>query len=145
MSFRRGRDRGFTLIELVIVIAVISIITTMAIPSLWAARKNANEAAAIGSLRSLVTVGSMYRSRFQVFAPALADLQARGYIDSVLGSGQKAGYTFTYVQAGPDAWHCNGDPTTPGTTGDRHFYADDSGVIRVDGAAAATAASPPVE
>ena len=78
-----------------IVVAIIAIIAAIAIPSLLNARKAGNEASAISSLRTLSTVNQQYRTRFQSYAGSLANLSAASYIDSVLGSGTKAGYAFT--------------------------------------------------
>jgi prepilin-type N-terminal cleavage/methylation domain-containing protein len=138
------RNHGFTLIELMIVVAIIAIIAAIAIPSLLNARKAGNEASAISSLRTLTTVNEQYRTRFQSYSDALASLLAENYIDNVLGSGTKSGYGFTYT-GGANTWSCNADPTTAGTTGDRHFFVDQSGVIRFDAAAAATATSSAID
>jgi prepilin-type N-terminal cleavage/methylation domain-containing protein len=137
------RNQGFTLIELMIVVAIIAIIAAIAIPSLLNARKAGNEASAISSLRTLSTVNEQYRTRFQQYAPALAPLQAAGYIDSVLGSGTKSGYIFTYV-GGAVTYTCNADPLVAGTTGDRGFFVNESGVIRGNDPAPATVASNPI-
>jgi prepilin-type N-terminal cleavage/methylation domain-containing protein len=141
------RNEGFTLIELMIVVAIIAIIAAIAIPSLLNARKAGNEASAISSLRTLTTVNEQYRTRFQEYPSLLTDLSAEGYIDSVLAAGQKSGYTFTYaVGANPTAeWTCTADPVNVTVTGDRYFFVDQSGVIRFDPLAAATVASNPID
>jgi type IV pilus assembly protein PilA len=138
------RQEGFTLIELMIVVAIIAIIAAIAIPSLLNARKAGNEASAISSLRTLTTVNEQYRTRFQSYSNSLANLSATGYIDSVLGAGAKSGYTFTYAGA-TNTWSCGGAPTTVGTTGDRRFYADQTGVIRFNSTGAAGAGDPPID
>ena len=130
------RNRGFTLIELMIVVAIIAIIAAIAIPSLLNARKAGNEASAISSLRTLTTVNEQYRTRFGAYSGSLANLQTEAYIDNVLGSGNKSGYTFGYT-GGTNTWSCNADPQTPGTTGDRFFFVDQSGVIRFNSSATA--------
>ena len=138
------RNQGFTLIELMIVVAIIAIIAAIAIPSLLNARKSGNEASAISSLRTLSTVNEQYRTRFGDYSNNLGALQTEAYIDSVLGAGSKAGYDFTYT-GGSDTWNCVAVPTPPvGTTGDRGFRVDESGVIRfsTDGSAPTTASSP---
>jgi prepilin-type N-terminal cleavage/methylation domain-containing protein len=122
------REQGFTLIELMIVVAIIAIIAAIAIPSLMNARKAGNEASAISSLRTLTTVNEQYRTRFQEYADALGSLEAAGYIDSVLGGGTKSGYVFTYV-GGTNTWDCDALPETVGDTGDRGFLVDQTGVI----------------
>jgi prepilin-type N-terminal cleavage/methylation domain-containing protein len=138
------RQQGFTLIELMIVVAIIAIIAAIAIPSLLNARKAGNEASAISSLRTLTTVNEQYRTRFQAYAGSLANLQTLGYIDSVLGSATKSGYTFGYT-GGTNTWSCTATPTTAGTTGDRYFFVNQSGVIRFSSTGTATSASPPID
>ena len=139
------RDSGFTLIELMIVIAIIAIIAAVAIPSLLNARKSGNEASAISSLRTISSVNQQYRTRFQSYAGNLADLSAAKYVDEVLGSGTKSGYTFTYTGTG-ETWSVSAVPTIVATDGDRGFFVDTSSVIRFDPTgAAATSASNPID
>jgi hypothetical protein len=92
----------------------------------------------------LTTVNNQYRTRFQTYAGALTDLSAEGYIDSVLGSGTKSGYDFTY-SGGSDTFTATADPTTAGTTGDRGFFVDASGVVRFAATGSATSASAPID
>ena len=145
------RQEGFTLIELMIVVAIIAIIAAIAIPSLLNARKAGNEASAISSLRTLTTVSEQYRTRFQTYPTGgLNDLQTAGYIDTVLGAGSKSGYTFNYACAivAPatvaNTWSCEAVPNVTGTTGDRGFFTDQSGVIRftADGSAVSASSTP---
>lgn len=140
------RQQGFTLIELMIVVAIIAIIAAIAIPSLLNARKAGNEASAISSLRTLTTVNEQYRTRFQTYSDTLGNLQLAGYIDTVLGAGAKSGYTFTYpVPATANVWTCTTSPTEDAATGDRRFFVDQTGVIRFEQAAPATGASAPID
>ncbi len=138
------RNQGFTLIELMIVVAIIAIIAAIAIPSLLNARKAGNEASAISSLRTLTTVNEQYRTRFGDYSNSMTSLSAEGYIDSVLGAASKSGYTFTYA-GGTNTWTTSTVPTTAGTTGDRGFFVDQSGVIRFSSSGAATSVSPPID
>ena len=138
------RQEGFTLIELMIVVAIIAIIAAIAIPSLLNARKAGNEASAISSLRTLTTVSEQYRTRFQTYPTGgLTALQGAGYIDSVLGAGTKSGYDFAYASAA-NTWSCSATPDTATTTGDRGFFVDQSGVIRftADGSVPTSTSSP---
>lgn len=145
------RQQGFTLIELMIVVAIIAIIAAIAIPSLLNARKAGNEASAISSLRTLTTVNEQYRTRFRDpalnigYADMLANLQLAGYIDSVLGTGVKSGYAFKYTYVDENQWNCQANPQTLNTTGDRSFFVDQTGVIRGLAGAAADALSPPID
>ncbi len=138
------REQGFTLIELMIVVAIIAIIAAIAIPSLLNARKAGNEASAISSMRTLSTVNQQYRTRFQQYSSSLGNLSAAGYIDSVLGAGTKSGYAFAYGGS-TNTWTASATPSTAGTTGDRGFFVDHSGVIRFAATGAATSASPPID
>jgi len=136
-----NRDRGFTLIELMIVVAIIAIILAIAIPSLMNARKAGNEASAVNSIRTITTCNEQYRTRFLAYAPALSDLSGTGYVDGVLASGTKAGYSFAY-SAGTSTYEVTAIPLDPGASGDRGFYVDTTGVIRFESAGAATSTSP---
>jgi type IV pilus assembly protein PilA len=138
------REQGFTLIELMIVVAIIAIIAAIAIPSLLNARKAGNEASAISSLRTLTTVNNQYRTRYQSYSTSLGNLSAAGYIDSVLGSGTKSGYAFTYA-GNTNTFTISSVPSTAGTTGDRGFFVNESGVVRFAASGAATSASSPID
>jgi type IV pilus assembly protein PilA len=133
---RRPGALGFTLIELMVAVAVIAIIAAIAIPNLIEARKGSNEAAAIGALRTLVTAQALFREGDKDgdgvldYAASLDELAAAGLIDNVLGSGMKQGYTFTIGGAAVFNWSGTADPVTPGKSGDRYFFVDESGVIR---------------
>lgn len=144
--------RAFTLIELMIVIAIIAIIAAIAIPNLLAARKNGNEAAAIGALKAIANAQTLFREGDKdtdntlQYASALANLTDTGstgaedLVDEVLASGTKQGYTFALAApAAPQdqfVWTCQADATVQGTTGDRHFGGNMGGLIFFDASAA---------
>ena len=140
---RMQKTEGFTLIELMIVVAIISIIAAIAIPSLLNAKKSGNEASAQASLRTVSTVSEQHRNRFNAYPATLAALATNDYVDSALGTGVKSGYTF--VLAGTaTTWTCTANPTTT-SDGDRYFFVDESGVIRWASGVAATVASDPIQ
>ena len=140
------RKQGFTLIELMIVVSIIAIIAAIAIPSLLAARISGNEASAISSMRTLSTVQEQYRTRFGSYSASLVNLGGSGYIDSVLAGGTKSGYSFgSETAVGNTSWSVNTDPVTVGVTGERRFFVDESGVIRFNTAAVATATDSPID
>ncbi len=139
------RNEGFTLIELMIVVAIIAIIAAIAIPSLLAARISGNEASAVSSLRTLSTVNEQYRTRFGEYAPSLGDLRTQGYIDDVLGAGAKSGYDFIYTQVSTQTYTVTADPQIAGRTGERGFFCDESGVIRFATSGTASVTDAPIE
>ena len=129
MKHDRPGQCGFTLIELMLVVAVISIIMAIAIPSFLNARMSANEASAISTMKAVVTVNEQYNVRFGSYASSMSNLRSEGYLDSSVADPTKAGYTFSYGSTGM-TFTFNGDPSSPGQSGTRYFFADESGVIR---------------
>ncbi len=126
----RYQDDGFTLIELMLVVTVLSILVAMAVPFFLASKKQANETSAIASLRIISLVENQYRVRFGSYG-LLPDLESGGYLDSGFEDSEKSGYEF--AESGPISavsWAFTAEPISPGTSGDRCFYVDSSGVIR---------------
>jgi len=125
------RRRGFTLVEVMIVVAIIALLAAISIPNLLRARLNANEAAAVGGIKTLVTAQTSYRASNTNFAWNLYTLSNASppYIDSVLGGGTKQGYTFTVASSNNTAFAVVANPVTRARTGVRSFCAADDGVI----------------
>jgi prepilin-type N-terminal cleavage/methylation domain-containing protein len=162
-------EKGFTLIELMIVVAVIAIIAAIAIPNLLRSRMSANEAGAIGALRTISNAEVQFQTGgfvdadadnvgdFAVLGPAgvvgtLANpaAGAEPFVDNVLGSGFKSGYQFIVVPGnagvGDETYTATADPVTQGRTGVRRFFMDNSGVIRfTSDATAPNANSTPIQ
>jgi type IV pilus assembly protein PilA len=161
-SSRKSKgSAGFTLIELLVVVAVIMIIAGIAIPNFIRSKMRANEASAVANVRTITTASVVYTTTYgSGFATSLAALGGNpvtpsssqaGLIDSVLSSGVKSGYIFTYTVLATDAfgnpqsYSVNADPITPGTSGDRHFYSDQTSVIRENLTTTAGASDSPIQ
>jgi type II secretory pathway pseudopilin PulG len=146
----------------ILFIPIILIIAAIAIPNLLRSKMAANEAAAVGSLRTLNTACLTYSTEYGGFPPSLDALGGKGngahpsataaqLIDSFLQSGQKSGYLFFYSAGYPNdegvisSFIVNADPVLAGSTGLRHFFTDQTGVIRVESDRPANANSPPLE
>jgi type IV pilus assembly protein PilA len=136
----RNKQKGFSLIELLIVVAIILIIAAIAIPNLLRSKMAANEASAVASMRTINTSVVAYSTTYATDPTNLTDLgpsatpssTAADLIDSLLATGSKSGYTITYTSGG-------GSPVTTysllavpqsTSTGQRKFFSDQSGVIR---------------
>jgi len=132
------RKNGFTLIEWMMVVAIISIIAAIAVPNLLRSRVQANETAAISDLRTICAgqiACAAARQTFGDFAMLVAETDGEGtaFLDDSWYEGRmKAGYMFSMVDADPDSFTCFADPVSLGVTGRRFFRIDSSGVVRYD-------------
>lgn len=144
------RDQAFSLIELLIVVAIILIIAAIAVPSLLRSKIAANQASAIESLRvigtSEVTYAAIYGTGYSttlaqmgpVQPGAVATASAAGLIDDLLANGSKSGYSFTYTPTLLDTTgRYNGyivlaNPVIAGTTGVDFYYEDETHLIRMN-------------
>src|ERR1700736_455784 len=153
------KQKGFSLIELLIVVAIILIIAAIAIPNLIKSKMAANQSGAAGTLRTINTGEATYSTVCaQVgYSAALGELNTgavctagAGIIDTVLAAGTKSGYNFTETGGGAvnganTTFADNATPVTPGTSGQNIYCSDQVGVIRFDPAGkACTNASTPI-
>ena len=145
MQKNKGQ-KGFSLIELLIVVAIIGIIAAIAIPNLLASRKAANEAAAIGTLRTVISSEATYQSTVGAGKYGdSADLGPSGakLIDAVVADStkEKSGYKFTIATVGTDETMFDATAETDSTSkGNRSFLTTEAGVIY--GSASGTTTAP---
>ena len=129
--------RGFTLIELMIVLAIISIIAAIGIPSMLSARKQGNEASAIAALKQIATAETIFRERDSendgnLDFGMLSELRSTTLMDTVVGSGTKQGYaiqaTYSFLSS-EFLWFACANPLVPQLSGDRYFATNPAGAL----------------
>lgn len=157
------KQKGFSLIELLIVVAIILIIAAIAVPNLLRSRISANEASAVGSMRTINTAEVTYNQTYPTvgFSPDLPSLAGTNcnppastgacLIDNTLAGATaattpKSGYYFTYaLSTGTPGYTLNGDAAQQGSSGVKHFYTDATVVIHYNSSATATATDPAIQ
>ena len=134
----RAGAQGVTLIELMVVLSIVVTLAAVAIPRFLRARYNANEAAAITTLKTCVTALESYRSAQSppAYPAVFSDLSEADppYVTSAVTSGATKGYILSYEQVGNNQYTMIASPESEGVTGTRAFFVDESGVIRLDDA-----------
>lgn len=135
-----NKNEGFTLVEIIIVVAIISTLAVIAIPNILRARMSANETAGISSLRAVSSSAESFRTVEGEYPDSLNALavppQGPAYIDSTLGCATepciKQGYEFEWFGGGasdPDTYSVVATPVSSGSTGNRRFCVDHTGVV----------------
>jgi type IV pilus assembly protein PilA len=162
----QGGWRGFSLIELLLVVAIVLVVAVIAIPNLLRARASASESSGVQSLRTLVNAEHVYSTEYgNGFSPDLPTLAGAGaatcdtarLVDSVLAAGHKGNYQLTYAggsamptsapgctNPGFSTFQLQADPGSAIIIGQRHFFTNEAGVIRQNATAPATVTDPPI-
>jgi len=162
-SAGRLRGRGMAITGLVFgyagvaMLPMILIIAAIAIPNLLRAKMAANESSAVSALREINTACQGYEIDYATFPASLAKLghgteqspDSADLLRAELLAGQKSGYRFAYEAGSPvdgkiASYTVRADPLTANSTGTRHFFTDQTGVIRVNSSGAADENSPPL-
>ena len=125
-----NRQKGFTLVELMIVLAIIAIIAAFAVPNLIRSRMGANETGAVGSLRTLMTAEGVYMNEHRIYG-TMEELLADDLIDSSIAGGKKAGYYYGELHSDySDFAYCFGAcPMDDGRSGMKEFMVTQKGTI----------------
>ena len=154
------RQYGFTLLELMIVLALIVIMAAIAIPSMKEAKINADEASAVASIRAINTAEVSYETTYGGYADSLANLggaepctksaETACLLDQSLAGGVKSGYRFAAVGGNPSAgantsYVASAAPEVYDRTGKRRFCSTEKNVIRADSNGAGSTIPPGVE
>ncbi|MBM3801947.1 MAG: prepilin-type N-terminal cleavage/methylation domain-containing protein [Acidimicrobiia bacterium] len=148
MRSRPPRYLGFSLIELLVVVAVVLILAAVAIPNLLRARRAANEASSVASLRA-ISSGQMAYRHTQGAYTTLTGLGAESVIDNVLASGSKSGYLFESDPGADPAleFTASAEPAVSSgiaASGTRFYFVNQDQVIRFNVGAPATSTSQPL-
>ena len=139
--FTKG-NKGFTLVEIMIVVAIIALLAAIAIPNLLRTRLQANESAAIAALKTVATAEISFNSANATYVGGTLlalSTATPPYIDGTLGAGVKQGYTFVDTDLTISTFHCSAVPVTANVSGARSFCVSEDGVVRVQLAGGAIA------
>jgi type IV pilus assembly protein PilA len=145
----RKNAKGFSWLEIIIVIVIIVLTAGILVPSLWKSKSQIDETSAVRSLRTIIAAQNNYAQAYNTgYSSALTTLgpppdamptaAMAGFIDSELASGQKEGYSFIYT-AGPQdengriaSYTLQANPVKPGETGKTFYYVDQTGLIHTN-------------
>jgi len=135
---KRPAGKGFTLIELVVVIAVLAIVAGVAVPEFIDIRRDVNDRQALASIREIVGAQVIFQALDREedgsldYATSLFELGNEGLISDDLASGELQGYCFVVFSRSAESWHAHAAPAAPEDSGGRFFYVDETRVIRAE-------------
>lgn len=158
---KKQKQKGFSLIELLIVVAIILIIAAIAIPNLIKSKMAANESSAVGALRTINTALITYASECPGigYSATLKEMNTgaicgggAAIIDNVIGQDPavKAGYSITYIAGAAvngvvNSYTLSATPVNIGASGQRGFFTDQTAVVRYNQSGTATVTDPAIQ
>lgn len=130
------QKNSFTLVEIMIVVAIVVVLVILAVPNFLRSRITVNENAVIACLRTINNALQLYYQSNKTYPASLADLtepvSIPPYLNSTLAGGKRHGYEFIYNFVDSEHFNLNANPLSVGRTGVRYFYTDETGVIRAN-------------
>jgi len=132
---------AFTLVEIMIVVAIVMVLITLAVPNILRSRVVTNEAAALANLSTITNACQVYYTGKKAYPSSLPDLtepvSSPPYIDPVLAAGKKQGYEYIYELVNDDHFILKANPISGSILKGRYFYTDEGGVLHANSQAQA--------
>jgi len=131
--------RAFTLVEIMIAVAIIAVLVMLATPNIFRSRIIAQESTAISNLKVIANACNLYYVTEGNFPSALTDLSSANppYLDDVLAAGQKQRYQFVYDLPSSEHYTLNANPLSTGIMKGKYYYTDETGIITSNSSEAA--------
>lgn len=136
-------EKGFSLIEVLIVVTVLGVLMALAVPGLRRAKQNAQMGSAVQSMRIFTTAQALYYKKYNIYG-TLTDLGNEQIIDPVLASGNKQEYDFLITVGGTGKTYTGTGTPQQDIPHMDFFFVDESGVVRFKKGSAADVTSPPI-
>ena len=130
MPLRSRHPRGFTLVELLVAIAIIAVLTGLLVPAVQRVREAANHAACANNLHQIALADARYRQQFGVYAPNLQAMANSDLVGTELVTGEVRGYHITYALT-PTGFSATGTPDKPGVTGAENFSINQTNILSI--------------